>query len=135
MDSERLKNYAEKKFGHKVRRIIEHPQNIINELASASQLLLRDKVVAGLKGGYQDFLTLMRLLKAWGLGEYREIPWRTLWLSILAVVYFVSVIDFIPDFILGVGFVDDFALITWVLGSIKVDLDKFKEYEDQNDRT
>ncbi|MBK25366.1 MAG: hypothetical protein CME70_15330 [Halobacteriovorax sp.] len=133
MDSERLKNYAEKKFGHKVRRIIENPQNIINEIASASQLLLKDKIVSGLKGGYEDFLTLLRLLKAWGVGEYKEVPWRTLWLSILAVIYFVSVVDLIPDFILGVGFVDDFALITWVLGSIKADLDRFKEFENQKE--
>lgn len=135
MDSERLKNYAEKKFGHKVRRIIEHPQNILNELGSASQLMLKDRMVKGMKDGYQDFLTLLRLLKAWGVGDYREVPWKTLWLSILSVIYFVSVIDFIPDFILGVGFVDDFALITWVLGSIKEDLEKFKEYENQNDLT
>lgn len=133
MASERLKNYAEKKFGHKVRRIIENPQNIINELGSASQLLLKDKIVSGLKGGYEDFLTLLRLLKSWGTGEYKEVPWKTLWLSILAVIYFVSVVDLIPDFILGVGFVDDFALITWVLGSIKVDLDKFKEFENQKE--
>ena len=135
MDSERLKNYAEKKFGHKVRRIIENPQNIINELGSATQLLLRDKVVAGLKGNYEDFLTLIRLLKSWGTGEYREVPWKSLWLSILSIIYFVSVIDFIPDFILVVGFVDDFALITWVLGSVKEDLEKFKEFESQKDRT
>ena len=132
MDSERLKNFAEKKFGPKARRIIENPSNIINELGTASQLLTRDRVVSGFKHGLEDFKALLRMLKAWGTGQYKEIPWKSLWLSILAVIYFVSVVDFIPDFILGVGFIDDFALISWVLGSIKEDLDKFKEFENQN---
>lgn len=132
MDSERLKNFAEKKFGHKARRIIENPSNIINELGTASQLLMRDKVVSGLKDGLEDFKVLLRMLKAWGTGNYKEIPWRTLWLSTLSVIYFVSVVDFIPDFILGVGFIDDFALISWVLSSIKEDLEKFKDFENQN---
>lgn len=126
VNSQKLKNYAEKKFGPKVRRIIENPQNVLNELGSASTLLLKDKVAKGLKDSFEDFKILLKMIKAWAKGEYKEVPWKTLWLGILAVVYFVSVVDFIPDFILGVGFVDDFALITWVLASIKDDLEKFK---------
>lgn len=126
MNLQKLKNYAEKKFGRKVRRIIENPQNVLNELGSASGLLLKDKVAKGLKGSLEDFKTLLLMIKAWGKGEYKEVPWKSLWLGILSIVYFVSVIDFIPDFILGVGFIDDFALITWVLASIKDDLERFK---------
>ena len=48
-----------------------------------------------------------------------------------AVVYFVSLIDLIPDFIVGVGLVDDVAVIGWVLKSIKKDLEEFREWETQ----
>jgi uncharacterized membrane protein YkvA (DUF1232 family) len=126
VNSLKLKDYAEKKFGRKVRRIIENPQNVINELGSASTLLLKDKVAKGMKGSFEDFKTLLQMIKAWATGEYTDVPWKTLWLGVLSIVYFVSIIDFIPDFILGVGFIDDFALITWVLASINDDLEKFK---------
>lgn len=126
MNSQKLKDYAEKKFGKKVSRIIENPQNVLNELGTASQLLLKDKIAKGMKGSFEDFKTLLRMIKAWATGEYKDVPWKSLWLGILSIVYFVSIVDFIPDFILGVGFIDDFALITWVLASIKDDLEKFK---------
>jgi uncharacterized membrane protein YkvA (DUF1232 family) len=123
---EKIKNYAERKFGPKVRRIIENPKNVLNEIGSASQLMLKDKVASGMKGSFEDFKTLLKMIKAWASGDYKEVPWKSLWLGILSIVYFVSVVDLIPDFILGIGFIDDFALITWVLASIKDDLERFK---------
>ena len=89
----------------------------------------------GKLGEVRDSLAAMlRLLRAWGNGRYRDIPWSSLVSIIATVVYFVTPTDLIPDFLLGWGYIDDVALLTWVLGSVRADLDDFIAWEtDQAD--
>jgi len=71
---------------------------------------------------------LIRLLRAYIRKDYQEIPWETIVLVIGAVIYFVSPIDLIPDW-LPLGFVDDAAVIAFVIKRIKTDLDDFLAWE------
>jgi uncharacterized membrane protein YkvA (DUF1232 family) len=41
-------------------------------------------------------------------------------------------VDLIPDFLLGFGFIDDAALIGWILGSVKSDIERFIDWETAN---
>ena len=74
-------------------------------------------------------MAMLRLLRAWSGGRYRDIPWSSLVSIIATVVYFVTPADLVPDFLLGWGFVDDAALLAWVLGSVRSDLDDFLAWE------
>jgi uncharacterized membrane protein YkvA (DUF1232 family) len=77
-----------------------------------------------------SYLTaLYRLLRAYFRGDYRDIPWRSIVLVTVGIVYFVSPIDLIPDFIPVVGLVDDAAVIMFVVNQIKADLDNFLAWE------
>ena len=71
----------------------------------------------------------LRLLRAWANGSYREIPWDSLVAIAAAVIYFVMPLDMIPDFILSLGLIDDVALFTWILSSVRNDVDRFIEWE------
>jgi uncharacterized membrane protein YkvA (DUF1232 family) len=76
-----------------------------------------------------SYLTaLFRLLRAYIRGDYRDIPWGSIVMVIVAIIYFVSPIDLIPDFLPG-GFIDDAAVIAFVVAQIKVDLDNFLAWE------
>lgn len=75
------------------------------------------------------FFILGRLLKAYILGRYREIPWKTLLLITAAILYFVNPIDFIPDWIPVLGFTDDFGILVSVYTSISREIDKFLTWE------
>ncbi len=72
---------------------------------------------------------LGRLVKAYVKGDYRELPTGTLLKILAALIYFVSPIDLIPDFLPGIGLTDDLALIGWVVNGITDDLEKFEEWE------
>jgi uncharacterized membrane protein YkvA (DUF1232 family) len=73
--------------------------------------------------------TLSRMVKAYISGDYRIVPWSSI-LKILAVlIYFISPFDLIPDFIPFLGLTDDFALVTWVFGSLKEDFNNFEAWE------
>ena len=70
-----------------------------------------------------------RLLKAYASGEYRQLPWKTLLRVIAVLIYFVSPIDILPDFLPIVGLTDDIALMFWLFNGIKDDIEKFREWE------
>lgn len=70
-----------------------------------------------------------RLGSAFVRREYRAIPWGTVVGATAAVLYFVMPIDFVPDFFVGLGMVDDAALIAFVASQIRGDLDKFSLWE------
>jgi len=88
-------------------------------------------------GEVWKYLTsLIRLVRAYIRRVYTEVPWETIVLATAAIIYFVSPIDFIPDFIPVVGYVDDVAIISFVVASIKTDLDNFLDWEaDQETET
>lgn len=78
--------------------------------------------------------TMRRLIKAYANGEYREFPYMSIVKIVAAVVYFVSVVDLIPDFIPIIGLTDDLAVLAWVYMSVKDDLQKFVDWESANER-
>lgn len=70
-----------------------------------------------------------RLLKAYASGEYRQLPWKTLIRVIAVLIYFVSPIDILPDFLPIIGLTDDIALMLWLFSGMKDDIDKFRQWE------
>ena len=72
---------------------------------------------------------MIRLIRAYANDTYREIPVASLLMILVAVIYFVSPIDFIPDFIPVAGFIDDALVISLALKQVKVDLDAFMDWE------
>ena len=76
-----------------------------------------------------DFKTLIRLVVAYARGNYREIPADSLVLVVGGLIYVASPLDLIPDAIPGVGFLDDAAVVVWVVKSVRTELDAFREWE------
>lgn len=72
---------------------------------------------------------LGRLIKAYALGEYRQVPWKTILLIVAAVVYFVNPLDLVPDIIPLTGLTDDFAVLLWVYNSVSNEIERFIEWE------
>ncbi|UFH56673.1 YkvA family protein [Spirosoma sp. KNUC1025] len=79
---------------------------------------------------FRDQLSVVtRLLRAYASGQYRELPWKTLLRVIAVLIYFVSPIDILPDFLPIVGLTDDIALMLWLFSGIKDDIEKFRQWE------
>lgn len=78
--------------------------------------------------------TLCRLVKARGKGSYKEAPRRTILWAVAAIVYFVNPFDVVPDFIPVVGYLDDAAVLGFVMNSIAQDIDDFQEWENTKKR-
>lgn len=63
--------------------------------------------------------------------KYSAIPWGSLVSIVAALIYFVSPFDLIPDYILGAGYIDDGAVVAFVLGQINSDVVKYRQWKDQ----
>ena len=81
---------------------------------------------------WDTLMTCFRLIKAYANKTYREIPWETLVFILASVIYFVMPVDLIPDFIAGIGYVDDVSLLAWTMRSFREDIEKFAEWEKSN---
>jgi uncharacterized membrane protein YkvA (DUF1232 family) len=98
-------------------------------LDEAARKARREK---GLVGGFaEDLGALMRLLRAWVKGQYKVVPWKTIVLALVAVIYFVDPFDLVPDFVPLIGYVDDAGVIGFVLRSIGKDLKVFQQWESE----
>jgi len=75
------------------------------------------------------FFVLGRLIKAYALGEYRAVPWKTILLIVAAVIYFVNPLDMVPDLVPITGLTDDFAILVWVYNTVSDEIDKFLLWE------
>ncbi len=78
---------------------------------------------------WTDLPILLRLLKAWKQGNYRGLSVRTVASIAVSILYILSPVDAIPDFIPGIGLNDDAAILALLLHSLAQDLAAFRLWE------
>lgn len=95
-------------------------------LHASRRLAHREAALVQVRGELQ---TLLRMVHAWARREYRVVPWRSLLYAAAALAYFVNPADLLPDALLGLGLVDDVAVIAAVARAIQADLERFRQWE------
>lgn len=81
-----------------------------------------------------QWFTLGRLAKAYALGHYRDVPWKTMAILLAAIIYFVNPLDLLPDMIPIAGLTDDFAVLVWVYNALGTEIEKFQAWESSRAR-
>lgn len=117
----------------RARRLVESPRKLRRVIEQAQRKQESARTARRLKGVLADLRTLLRLIQAWMKGNYSNVSKANLVLIVGAVVYFLMPIDVVPDFIPVAGFVDDGAVIIWVVDAVKEELAKFEEWERHRD--
>jgi len=74
-------------------------------------------------------MAMIRLLRAYHLGEYRDVSSPNLLVIIAALIYFISPFDVIPDSVPILGNIDDAMVVRLALDSVRADLDTFMAWE------
>jgi uncharacterized membrane protein YkvA (DUF1232 family) len=91
---------------------------------------LAGSTTAGTLGQLGDEMkVLLRLVRAYATGEYRQVPLESMLLIVAGVGYVVSPLDLIPDFVPGAGALDDLTVLSFVLGIVRRHLDEFLAWE------
>ncbi|MGH8380548.1 YkvA family protein [Pseudomonas sp.] len=79
----------------------------------------------------EDVRLMQALCLAWWRGEYRSISAKALVTVVAGLLYFVSPLDAIPDWLLGVGLLDDIAVLAWVLKAVSDELAAFSAWRNR----
>lgn len=90
---------------------------------------LEDDVPGPLEALWRDIKDMWGLIVDYWNDVYKDVPWKTIAAIVGALVYFISPIDVIPDFIPVVGFLDDAAVIGLALNMVQEDLDAYRRWK------
>ena len=81
---------------------------------------------------FQDLKLLIPLMKDYWNGTYRDVSVKSIVIFVVALAYIISPIDLIPDYIIGLGQIDDAVILGLSLYFLEKDLRKYKEWKDRN---
>lgn len=74
-------------------------------------------------------MTFIRLGKAYINGSYRQVSNKSLLIGVGVLLYLVSPLDVIPDFIPVIGYLDDISLMAWFIDAFQKEISNFKTWE------
>lgn len=76
----------------------------------------------------EDVSALLAMVKDYSNGTYREMPRATALAATFALLYVLNPFDLMPDFIPGIGYLDDMSMVALVIGSIRRDVANYARW-------
>ena len=109
----------------KAKEYVQTPERIKKLIPQIKEYLSKK----GLKEVKEKVILLIDYISDIVNGNYKDYNVKAFLYVVAAMIYLVSPIDVIPDFILGIGLTDDVAVILFVLREVSLELDKYKEWK------
>jgi uncharacterized membrane protein YkvA (DUF1232 family) len=106
---------------------IDNPKKTEGLLKKA--ILKASKTQGTLGDAWEKLQLFFDLVNAYSKGEYRNVAPTTILTIIGAILYFVSPLDVVPDFLVGLGILDDAAVISFTLKKLSVEINEFKKWK------
>ena len=104
-----------------------NPLKLKNLLQKLGSLMSRQGLLK-----VKDHLVLMRdYLSDIATGKYKEYDGKKLIIIVAAILYVVTPIDFLPDFI-PPGWIDDVSIVAWAIKEASEELERYKNYKETN---
>ncbi len=117
----------------KKKKIFKEAKKTINDEKKLSQIV--SKAIAKLKNlaanspEWKELQSkvrvLIKMMKSQVSGEYKAFSTSSLLLVVFALLYFITPIDAIPDFIPGIGLMDDASILLLIYKRLSKDIDAY----------
>ncbi len=120
-------------FMSRAGRLLGRPFKVVTVLNEVADKLADRKSKDGKFQQLLDImLTVVRLVRSYAGGSYRDISAKTIVSGLAVLLYVLSPIDLVPDFIPVLGFLDDLSLISWFVSNFQTEISRFREWEQTN---
>lgn len=102
----------------------------LDRAADNSGEISRKMSTAGVLRKYAEVgKTMLAMLNDFRKGDYRQVPWLTIASMGFALLYIFNPLDLVPDFLPGVGYLDDLTVFSFVLRFVEADLHKYLDWK------
>ena len=114
----------------KAKALVQDEGALRKVVEGARAWLEKQKDLPLMKGTVEEMIGVIDLLTAYVDGKYRCVPKRMLVAMVAGILYVVSPINLIPDFIPVIGWLDDIAVFTIIMDmGVSAELKKFRAWE------
>jgi uncharacterized membrane protein YkvA (DUF1232 family) len=76
----------------------------------------------------EEATQLLAMVKDYASGTYRDMPRSTVLAISFALLYILNPFDLMPDFIPGIGYLDDMSMVALVIGSVRRDVENYARW-------
>ena len=121
-------------------KLLKLPKALSGELQDAQNKLAKTQ-----NQRLKDIKEQLTLLITWARdiasGAYKDYETKTPVMIIAGILYFLMPLDSIPDFLLGWGYIDDVAVITFIYRQLKTEIEHYlswrlrQEAADESDQS
>lgn len=119
IDNEYVNSEAAKIQDDDIKKAAENAEKVNEKVKNSSKL----------RGFIQDFKVLSSLLKDYWKGNYKSIPYKAIAVIAFTILYVLNIADVIPDFIPGLGLLDDASVIAFCLKIVGSELQKYQDWK------
>ncbi|UOQ45628.1 YkvA family protein [Halobacillus salinarum] len=134
---EKQKKKKAKKLYYKMKdraeELIRNPQQTKDMIDAARKKSERNK--GPLSNVWKEIHLMFSLIREWRNGSYTKVPTGSIVAIVGAILYFISPIDAIPDFIPVAGFLDDIYIVKLVINQVESDLQNYRSWLGEQERT
>lgn len=113
----------------KANEYIHNPEKTENLLDKVLKKAEDSKHHEVMKGIWDKIHLLFSLVRDWSNGTYKNISKSAIIAVIAGLIYFVSPIDVVPDFLVGLGLVDDAAVLGLIINQLDKELIRYQEWK------
>lgn len=124
---EKLIDNAIKNNEEKAKKLLEDTDKLETFLINLENKL---KLIPLAGNSLSNVPLLISCLRSYIKKEYTKMPLGSLIAILASLIYIFTPIDLVPDFIPGVGYLDDAAVITTCLKLVSSDLENYKKWRE-----
>lgn len=120
------------RYKSRATKLLKSPEEALALSTRAAKKLAGTDVSARFQTVRDELGLLVAMLRAWVSGDYRNIATSSIVAIVAALLYFVVPFDLVPDFIAGIGLLDDAAVIAYVIGLVRDEIADFEKWRAKN---
>ena len=122
--NEKFNSFKNKKYSEDdMHKVFDNEETIMNKM--------NDK---NLKGFIEEVKLFFSMLKDFFIKKYTEVPVGTIMAIVGSLLYVLSPVDIIPDFIPVVGYIDDAGIVALCMNFVRTDLEKYKKFKETDQK-